>query len=189
MLTEKIARRGLHLTREYSTDPLETFFAREVMTTDPVVLTADATIGDLLPAAADVSSSGPVTPLYPVLDATAPSPGWSPTASCSPPWAGIRRAVPSANWPARRRALISADQTLREVANAFAVSGTTRAPVVDPDDPGQLLGMVSLAQLLHARRTDHHEEHHRRAAPVAAHPSRDRSRRAALWVTLSGRAW
>ena len=31
VLTEKIARRGLHLTREYSTDPLETFFARDVM--------------------------------------------------------------------------------------------------------------------------------------------------------------
>ncbi|HZZ96197.1 MAG TPA: chloride channel protein, partial [Jatrophihabitantaceae bacterium] len=33
VLTEKIARRGLHLTREYSTDPLETFFAADVMTT------------------------------------------------------------------------------------------------------------------------------------------------------------
>lgn len=32
VLTEKIARRGLHLTREYSTDPLETFFVHEVMT-------------------------------------------------------------------------------------------------------------------------------------------------------------
>jgi CIC family chloride channel protein len=32
VLTEKVARRGLHLTREYSTDPLEVFFAREVMT-------------------------------------------------------------------------------------------------------------------------------------------------------------
>ncbi|GAA1984800.1 chloride channel protein [Kitasatospora viridis] len=31
VLTEKIARRGLHLTREYSTDPLETFFVEEVM--------------------------------------------------------------------------------------------------------------------------------------------------------------
>lgn len=31
VLTEKIARRGLHLTREYSTDPLETFFAKDVM--------------------------------------------------------------------------------------------------------------------------------------------------------------
>jgi chloride channel protein, CIC family len=31
VLTEKVVRRGLHLTREYSTDPLETFFAWEVM--------------------------------------------------------------------------------------------------------------------------------------------------------------
>jgi H+/Cl- antiporter ClcA len=36
VLTEKIARRGLHLTREYSTDPLETFFVREAMTLLPV---------------------------------------------------------------------------------------------------------------------------------------------------------
>jgi H+/Cl- antiporter ClcA len=35
VLTEKIARRGLHLTREYSTDPLETFFVHEVMTPLP----------------------------------------------------------------------------------------------------------------------------------------------------------
>jgi H+/Cl- antiporter ClcA len=32
VLTEKVARRGVHLTREYSTDPLEVYFAREVMT-------------------------------------------------------------------------------------------------------------------------------------------------------------
>jgi hypothetical protein len=31
ILTEKIARRGYHLTREYATDPLEIVFVREVM--------------------------------------------------------------------------------------------------------------------------------------------------------------
>jgi H+/Cl- antiporter ClcA len=40
VLTEKIARRGLHLTREYSIDPLEVMFVREVMTHDP-----DAAVG------------------------------------------------------------------------------------------------------------------------------------------------
>jgi hypothetical protein len=50
---------------------------------------------------------------------------------------------------------------LREVANAFAVHGTTRAPVVDRAAPDRLLGMVELSQLLHARRADHREEHHR----------------------------
>jgi len=33
VLTEKIARRGLHITRDYTTDPLETFFASDVMRT------------------------------------------------------------------------------------------------------------------------------------------------------------
>ncbi|WP_312870561.1 chloride channel protein [Gordonia asplenii] len=35
VLTEKIARRGLHLTRDYTTDPLETFFCADVVHRDP----------------------------------------------------------------------------------------------------------------------------------------------------------
>ncbi len=35
ILTEKIARRGLHLTCEYTTDPLETFFVADVMHPEP----------------------------------------------------------------------------------------------------------------------------------------------------------
>jgi len=31
ILTEKVARRGYHLSREYAVDPLEILFAREVM--------------------------------------------------------------------------------------------------------------------------------------------------------------
>ena len=34
ILTEKVARRGYHLSREYAVDPLEILFAREVMRTD-----------------------------------------------------------------------------------------------------------------------------------------------------------
>ena len=35
VLTEKIARRGLHLSREYSVDPLEVLFVGDVMSADP----------------------------------------------------------------------------------------------------------------------------------------------------------
>jgi CIC family chloride channel protein len=182
VLTEKIARRGLHLTREYSTDPLETFFAREVMTTDPVVLTADATLGDVLPATAAASTalspvlkaSGPAAARSPVLDANGSTTALYPVLDAGGAISGVvthRELLAAAGRePAGRtvgelarppKTLIRADQTLREVANAFAVSGTTRAPVIDPADPGHLVGMVSLAQLLHARRADHHKEHHR----------------------------
>jgi CIC family chloride channel protein len=98
VLTEKVARRGLHLTREYSTDPLEVFFAWEVMTPG-------------LAAAAD--------------------------------------------------AQVYADSTLREVANALARHGVTSAAVVDRAAPGVVVGEISLAQLLHARRQDLLEEERR----------------------------
>src|ERR1700730_10555048 len=40
ILTEKVARRGYHLSREYSVDPLEIVFAREVMRTNVVAVSA-----------------------------------------------------------------------------------------------------------------------------------------------------
>ncbi|WP_234790388.1 chloride channel protein, partial [Mycolicibacterium fortuitum] len=43
VLTEKIARRGLHLTRDYTTDPLEAFFVADVMHPEP---TRPLSIGD-----------------------------------------------------------------------------------------------------------------------------------------------
>jgi CIC family chloride channel protein len=44
-LTEKIARRGNHLVREYSINPLEMLRVSEVMATDVPTITADATVG------------------------------------------------------------------------------------------------------------------------------------------------
>ena len=102
VLTEKIARRRLHLTREYTTDPLETFFAHEVMETSADTMTT-----------------------------------------------------------AGAAAVVHPDHTLREVANILALNHVTEAAVVDRGDPEAVLGTITLAQLLHARRRDLHEEHHR----------------------------
>src|SRR5213076_1668688 len=38
ILTEKVSRRGYHLSREYAVDPLEILFVREVMRTNVVAL-------------------------------------------------------------------------------------------------------------------------------------------------------
>ena len=38
ILTEKLSRRGYHLSREYSVDPLEILFVREVMRTSIVAV-------------------------------------------------------------------------------------------------------------------------------------------------------
>jgi hypothetical protein len=58
ILTEKIARRGYHLSREYATDPLEILFVREVMRTSVAALPADATFDSLRSLRSDSSQSG-----------------------------------------------------------------------------------------------------------------------------------
>jgi CBS domain-containing protein len=47
ILTEKIARRGYHMSREYSIDPLEITFTREVMRTDIIALPESLTLAEL----------------------------------------------------------------------------------------------------------------------------------------------
>ncbi len=47
ILTEKVSRRGYHLSREYATDPLELIFVREVMRTTIVALPDMLAPGDL----------------------------------------------------------------------------------------------------------------------------------------------
>src|SRR5580765_2322317 len=66
ILTEKISRRGYHLSREYAIDPLEILFAREVMRTTVVALPADTPIHALDGSIADAER---IQRLYPVVEA------------------------------------------------------------------------------------------------------------------------
>src|SRR3569833_2391832 len=50
ILTEKISRRGYHLSREYAVDPLELLFVREVMRTGLAVLAPDVRVSELAPS-------------------------------------------------------------------------------------------------------------------------------------------
>src|SRR5262249_1088665 len=47
ILTEKVSRRGYHLSREYAIDPLEILFVREVMRTNIAALPANIPLEDL----------------------------------------------------------------------------------------------------------------------------------------------
>jgi CBS domain-containing protein len=52
ILTEKLARRGFHVSREYAIDALEILFVREVMRTGVAALPAGATLGEVAAASA-----------------------------------------------------------------------------------------------------------------------------------------
>ncbi|MDR3462816.1 MAG: chloride channel protein [Beijerinckiaceae bacterium] len=64
ILTEKIARRGQHITREYGIDPYELTRVSEIMTRDVDVLSADLSVADAMTALTTGEHQA-----YPVLDA------------------------------------------------------------------------------------------------------------------------
>ena len=152
ILTEKIARRGYHLTREYSIDPLEILFAREVMRGGVVALPLDAPI-DRLAAPVRVDPLGGPQRLYPVvsdgdtlagvvtrfdLRELAARASRDPSARIET----ILRSTPAVAYP---------DEPLRVIVHRMAETGLTHFPVVARGQVRRLLGMISLEDLLKAR--------------------------------------
>ena len=151
ILTEKIARRGYHLSREYAVDPLEILFVREVMRTSIAALSADAPYDTLRHSLHGESSRGRQH-LYPVvgegqklvgvvtrgdLQAVADS---APEDTATP-LSVILKTRPIVAYP---------DESLRMVVYRMAETGLTRFPVVHREH-GRLIGMISLTDLLKAR--------------------------------------
>lgn len=182
VLTEKIARRGYHLSREYDVDPLEVLLADEVMAATPAVLPPDAPLPpprDLLAAtltrrSADGSAraDAPLQRLYPVVDDRGRLQGAVPRQSLVAP--GEARTVTDVL--IADPVVVHADDTLREIASRFARHGITAAPVVDRADPARLVGLVTVDHLLDGRLRDLAEEHDRER-PLGPRSWRPRSGR------------
>src|SRR5438046_4545514 len=68
ILTEKISRRGYHLTREYSIDPLEILFVREVVRTNVVALSSSMTLDQTRAIVGETPRPRRRQRLYPVVD-------------------------------------------------------------------------------------------------------------------------
>ncbi len=160
ILTEKISRRGYHLSREYGLDPLEILFVREVMRTNVVVLPADGSLEQarelirsnkhpkgqhLFPVVgSDHALIGVVTrnQLLKFVEQTQDE-------------APVIRLAEIAT---RNPVVAFADEPLRVVVNRMAESGFTRFPVLNPQNRKELAGMVSLNDLLRARTRSLDEE-------------------------------
>ena len=153
ILTEKIARRGFHMSREYSIDPMEITFTREVMRTDIIALPEDLTLAELsklLPT--DLGQR--VQHMYPVVDGQDQFVGIVTRRD-------LRRAIQEeVKHPTNRRlsditkyepTVAYADEPLRLIVERMAATSLTRFPVVDRNDPRRLVGSISLNNLLAAR--------------------------------------
>ena len=161
ILTEKVARRGFHLSREYAVDPLEILFVREVMRTNVVVLSAKSTLGEMQHSLR--SDHRQSQRLLPVVNEQAQLVGVLTRRD-------IRDRLHRDGDPALRLSFgelvrpetveTYPDEPLRVVVYRMAELGVTRMPVVE-SGTRKFLGLVSLNDLLKAR-ARHLEEERRR---------------------------
>jgi chloride channel protein, CIC family len=161
ILTEKVARRGFHLSREYAVDPLEILFVREVMRSNVAVLSAASTVAEVQHSLR--SDHRQEQRLLPVVNEQGQLVGVLTRGD-------IRERVEREGDIALQRRLGDAvrgetveaypDEPLRVVVYRMAERGLTRMPVVEQASR-KVLGLVSLNDLLKAR-ARHLEEERRR---------------------------
>jgi len=160
ILTEKIARRGYHLSREYALDPLEILFAREVMRTDVAALPGAETLED----AEKMLRAGRVDRqlLFPVVGEDHELLGVVTRKGLLKLFAQRRddaASVRLSEIALPQPVVAFAGEPLRMVVQRMAEKGVTRLPVVDLQGEQQrLVGLISLDDLLHARAQNLAEE-------------------------------
>jgi len=180
ILTEKVARRGYHLSREYAVDPLEILFVREVMRENVVALPASMLSAELAGLIqTDGSRHGQW--LYPVVDAGRKLAGVIPRralrklAQDGTDGQGTDRRLGEL---IRKDPVVAyPDEPLRVVVYRMAETGLTRFPVVERGGSRELVGMVSLEDLLRARTRTLEEERSRERVLRIRLPFRASSRR------------
>ena len=161
ILTEKVARRGYHLSREYAVDPLEILFVRDAMRTNLVAFSADTTLDQV--SSTMSTHHGPRGQyLYPVVDETKQLRGVI-TRKHLQKLLGERNLREQALGGVATQVVVVAypDEPLRVVVYRMAETGLTRFPVVDRGDHQKLLGMIGLRDLLSARTRNLEEERSR----------------------------
>ncbi|HEU5268938.1 MAG TPA: CBS domain-containing protein, partial [Jatrophihabitans sp.] len=157
VLTEKIARRGYHVSREYDVDPLEVLFVGEVMETALVTFDAQLPVRAALSV---ISSHDPATVaarrqlLYPIVGERNRLLAVLTRTQLETAAHHGDLARPVSELGRTEVIVAHPDQTLRAVATAMAEHAVDRMPVVDRHDPSRILGMISVPMLLAGRLRD-----------------------------------
>jgi chloride channel protein, CIC family len=169
ILTEKVARRGYHVSREYSVDPLERLDIGAVMSKDVVTIPASLPVQELLhkyfQGSGSLKHQG-----YPVVDAAGNLLGvvtrrclledWVVAALGKAGAEGGQAAGPIVAYDLIAREPITAKawESCRTAAERLAQSGVGRLVVVADDNPRRVVGIVTRSDLLKPRARHVEEE-------------------------------
>lgn len=171
ILTEKVARRGFHVLREYQVEPLEALFVREAMQSDILTLPPSEPLDGLAGRLArDVAARR--QRLYPVIGdghallgiLTAADLAIHATAGVPSSFTADGRATSAGRAiDIARTGVVTAypDETMRMAADRMAARSLGALPVITRGDSPQLVGILTEFDLLKARQRQLTEERHR----------------------------
>jgi H+/Cl- antiporter ClcA len=168
ILTEKVARRGYHVVREYAVSPLARLRVEDVMTPNPTTVPADAWADGALRS---VLLHDPVygrQHAWPLVDDDGALTGMLTRGD-------VLAALDREDVDNLRMREVGTtppvvaypDDTLEQALGRMIGADVGRLPVVDRDDPTRLVGLVSRDALAAAYHDVHDEEHAREAGPLA----------------------
>ena len=152
ILTEKVARRGVHVAREYSVDPLEMIPVGSVMHRDVRTVRDDVPVEQLVGERRDEpqspSDSG-TGGCYAVVDAAGRLRGLvtRKELESGKPGALLRDLVLDTANPV----VAFPDEPTRVAADRFATFDKEYLPVMEPSDPRRVVGLISREDIFHAR--------------------------------------
>ncbi|WLW59090.1 chloride channel protein [Achromobacter sp. PD1] len=161
ILTEKIARRGHHISREYRVDPFDLLRVSQVMTTPVQTLPADWTVAQ---AIAHFTTAQPVHTSYPVLDAEGAVVG-EVTRADTLAWAiDDEQTGRTLGEALQGRDLVYGhpEELASQIADRMALTGAGRIPILDRAN-GRLVGIVGRKDLFRSRARRLREESQRTA--------------------------
>jgi chloride channel protein, CIC family len=168
ILTEKVARRGFHVTREYSVDPLAVLRVGEVMDRNPPTVPALMKVSELSDLIANgnpelsqrqgtliADEAGNLAGIITrgdLIRAIEKNPN-----GCTVLEAGTRHLI-----------VTFADEILHDAVTSMVHHDIGRLPVVRRDNPQKIVGYLGRASIMTARLRRHEEEHHREAGWLQA---------------------
>ncbi|RFB68053.1 MULTISPECIES: chloride channel protein [unclassified Herbaspirillum] len=157
IMTEKIARRGLHIYREYSVDPQERMFVEEVMTRDAVTIPASLSLDDIAAAYFGATQQHRA---FPVCDTNGKLVGMLDRGALLAHLDRHEGTTPIGELLAPSTSLLAfSTETCQSIARRMAAHHVERLPVVADASSLQLIGIVSRSDLVKPAHTVFHEEH------------------------------
>ena len=173
ILTEKVARRGRHVFREYGVDPLERHHVDDVMTHAVITVDATSTVDEVIRSRFGASQ---LHRAYPVVSAARQLCGVVDRELLGRVDPGSMGDAVGTLFEGRRPEFALPGENCRAVASRMAAFGLERLAVVNSAESMQLVGIVSRSDLLGVTGTLHDEELRRerfiewRPNPVARPP-------------------